>query len=66
MNALSWASISEQLRTIGVEVPVAGQETGELPDDTSTASLDLLSALGIELVHIENEQHAAVDDRAQS
>ncbi len=24
MNALSWASISEQLRTIGVEVPVTG------------------------------------------
>ena len=141
MNALSWASISEQLRTIGVEVPVTGQGSGDpadhvpppsqpdvppqqqpspayeltqdplttilaaakkagvtfmervadgelvieglnhlapddrqklqahrndirnelLPDDTSTASLDLLSKLGIELVHIENEQRAAVE-----
>ena len=25
-----------------------------LPDDTSTASLDLLAKLGIELVHLEN------------
>ena len=141
MNALSWASISEQLRTIGVEVPVAGQGTGDpadhvpppsqpdvppqqqpslareptqdllttilaaakkagvtflervadgelvieglqrlapddrqklqghrndirnelLPDDTSTASLDLLSELNIELVHIDNEQRAAAE-----
>ena len=141
MNALSWASISEQLRTIGVEVPVAGQKTGDpadhvpppsqpdvppqqqpspacepiqdplttilaaakkagvtfmervadgelvieglqrlapddrqklqghrndirnelLPDDTSTASLDLLSELNIELVHIDNEQRAAAE-----
>ena len=32
-----------------------------LPDDTSTASLDLLSELNIELVHIENEQRAAAE-----
>ena len=139
---ISSASVSEQLRAIGVDVPVAGQETGDpadhapppsqpvappqqqpslaceptqdpllttilaaakkagvtfmervadgdlvieglnhlapddrqkllghrndirnelLPDDTSTASLDLLSELGIELVHIENEQRAAAE-----
>ena len=142
MTALSWASISEQLRTIGVEVPVtapAGSEPaprtdpvppsrpdvpprqqptradkpipdplttilaaakkagvtfmervtdGELvvegldhlapddrqklqarwndvrnellPKDASTASCDLLAELGIELVHLETEQGAAV------
>ena len=32
-----------------------------LPDDTSTASLDLLGELGVELVHIENEQRAAAE-----
>ena len=138
---ISRASVCEQLRAIGVDVPVAGQETGDpadhapppsqplappqqqpslaceptqdllttivaaakkagvtfmecvadgelvieglnhlapddrqkllgrrndirnelLPDDTSTASLDLLSELGIELVHIENEQRAAAE-----
>ena len=143
MTALSWASISEQLRAIGVEVPVTAPQGSEpatrtepvppsppdvppvqqpsradkptpdplttilaaakkagvtfmervtdgeliiegldhlapddrqklharwneirnelLPNDTSTASLDLLGELGVELVHIENKQRAAVE-----
>jgi hypothetical protein len=143
MKPLSWASISEQLRAIGVEVPVAASQGSEpstptdralpsqpdvpplqrpsradrpapdptatilatakragvsfmervtdgelvvegldhlapddrqklqanlldvrnelLPADTSTASLDLLGKLGIELVYIETEQHAAAE-----
>ena len=32
-----------------------------LPNDTSTASLDLLTKLGIELVHVDNEQRAAAE-----
>ena len=32
-----------------------------LPKDASTASLDLLAKLGIELVHIETEQRAAAE-----
>ena len=31
MNALSWASISEQLRAIGVEVPVTAPQGSDLP-----------------------------------
>jgi ribonuclease D len=143
MNALSWASISEQLRAIGVEVPVtAPQEIGDvaaridcvapaqpdvppqrpspadkpspdrlttilaaakkagvtfmervsdgtlvvegldhlapddrqtlqanlhdvcaelLPDDTSTASSDLLAKLGIESVYVQTEQRATAE-----
>ena len=140
MKPLSWASISEQLRAIGVEVPATAPQVSEpakrtdhvppsqpdvpqqqpwcadkptpdslttilaaakkagvtflerltdgeliveasdylapddrqklqanlhyvrnelLPNDTSTASFDLLAKLGIELIHLETEQHAA-------
>ena len=142
MTALSWASISEQLRTIGIEVPVtAPQRSGDpatrtdhlsqpdvppqqrsfradkpspdpvttilaaakkagvtfmesvvdgelvvealdhlapddrqrlqaklnearnelLPNEISTASVDLLAKLGIELVYVETEQRAATE-----